>query len=95
MVTTNENIINRKIILLKRGFSVPSLARKLGYTPQGVLKVINGKFKSVNQSSAMLTAVASALEVTKEEFWPEFYGPVADTVSHDENIIDQQSAVNS
>jgi lambda repressor-like predicted transcriptional regulator len=94
MVTTNENIINRKIILLKRGFSIPLLAKKLGYTPQGVLKVINGKFKSTAQSGAMLNAVAGALGVTKEEFWPEFYESPANMVSHNVKINEATGAVN-
>jgi len=90
MVTTNVNIINRKIIMLKCGFSVPSLAKKIGYTPQGVLKAINGKFKSTTQSAAMLNAVADTLGVSKEEFWPEFYGLADNIESHDATVAEKK-----
>jgi transcriptional regulator with XRE-family HTH domain len=74
MVTGNKNIINRKIILLEKGFTVTSIAKKLGCSRQGVNKYITGNIKRLDQCS-MLDSISDALGVSKEGFWPEFYGP--------------------
>lgn len=79
MVTTNENIINRKIILIKKGISIASLSEKLPYTRQGVNIAIVGK----SRSKTMHLAICTALGVSLEEFFPEFY---VSTVSHDATI---------
>jgi len=75
MLTINPFVIKRKVIILEKGFpSVAALAKKIGHSRPGVGKVINGKFKSVDQSAAMLDAIVNELEIEKEAFWPEFYG---------------------
>jgi len=75
MLTINPFVIKRKVIILQKGFpSVAALAKKIGHSRPGVGKVINGKFKSVDQSAAMLDAIVNELDVEKETFWPEFYG---------------------
>lgn len=49
-----------------------------------VYKAINGNFKSACRSTLLFTAIANILGVTKEEFWPEFYG--ASETGKSENV---------
>lgn len=88
MLTKKQAIINRKIVMLQKGLNNTSLAAKIGCTRIGVYQAISGRFKSVKHSSLMLTSIANALGVTKEEFWPEFYGETENGKS--ENV--QQNA---
>ena len=75
MLTINSFIIKRKVIITQKRFrSVAALATKIGYSRPAVCKAINGSFKSVKQSAALLDKIANELGVTKEDFWPEFYG---------------------
>jgi hypothetical protein len=84
MVTDDQNIINRQIIMLQKRLTVTTLAKKINKTRQGVNRVIVGDFKSVDRSADMLDAVSRELRVTKESFWPEFF-PAADVSGNNEN----------
>lgn len=88
MLTKKQAIINRKIVMLQHELNNTSLAKKIGCTRVGVFQAIQGNFKSTKHSSLMMTSIANALGVTKEEFWPEFYG--ASETGKSENV--QQNA---
>jgi len=85
MVTNNQNIINRKIILLRRELTVTRLAKRINKTRQNVNNVINGDFKSVDRSSPTLDAISNELGITKESFWPEFFPTANNSNKKNEN----------
>ena len=74
MLTKKQNINNRKIILLQKDIKEKEIAKRIGVSDVTVYKAINGNFKSAIRCSLLFTAISNVLGVTKEEFWPEFYG---------------------
>lgn len=70
MLTDKENIINRKVILLQKGYSQRSLAKAAGCSSAAITFAITGKTKS----RSMHEKIVSILDVPIAEFWPEFYG---------------------
>lgn len=91
-MSINENnlIINRKVLLVKHGESNASLARKCGCTAQAMSQAILG----ITHSLRIHRAVCTILGVELAEFWPEFYGPIEKSVSHDAKINEVHEAVN-
>lgn len=86
MLTSKEHIINRKIIIMRAGFTQTAFAQKVGISRIGLYKALTGQTKNKN----MHVRICDAISVSKEVFWPEFYG----TVSHDSTINDQAVGVN-
>jgi lambda repressor-like predicted transcriptional regulator len=65
----DQNLINRRIALLRCGHSQATLAKAIGVTPAAITFVMTGKTKS----PAMHKKIADKLGVTLAEFWPEYY----------------------
>lgn len=66
------------------------LARDLGVTPAAIGQSINGKVQSLR----MHRIIAQKLGVELAEFWPEFYGPIKNAVSHDCTVNEVHESVN-
>jgi predicted DNA-binding protein YlxM (UPF0122 family) len=85
MLTKKQNIINRKVILLKSDLSIPQVAKKVGVSRVHVGDMINGYIRSVERSAKTMDAIISVINesssepVRKETFWPELYGANRDT----------------
>jgi len=99
MLTPKEHFINRKSIIEKDSGTQIAFAKKVGISRIGLYKAIS----CITKSKKMHELICDALpvSVSKEIFWPEFYGPDAtnnnvnvDTVSHDATVNDQTAAVN-
>lgn len=86
-INENPHIINRKVMLVQKGYSNARLAREIGVTPQALSQAIRG----ITHSLRIHRAVVTKLGVSLIEFWPELYG---DVVSHDSIISEEASAVN-
>jgi lambda repressor-like predicted transcriptional regulator len=86
MLTDKQNIINRKITLMRKGFSQRALAALVGCSPAAITFVINNKTKS----RQMHERIVAVLGVSLAGFWPEIYGPevVAAAVGTAENSCD-------
>jgi lambda repressor-like predicted transcriptional regulator len=91
MLTPRVNFLNRKNIIEKAGFTQTAYAEKMGMSRIWLYKLIHDPTKN----EAMHVLMCESLGVSKEVFWPEFYGPDAvgnssngDTVSHDPEIND-------
>lgn len=88
MLSNNKNIINRKIILLSKGFNLTTLAHSTGYSiPSICIAVKQGK----KQSRTLHDAIVSVLGVSLAEFWPELYG--ADIVNNNSNKVSHDATV--
>ena len=72
----NNNVISRKIIMLKAGLSETAAARSLGVKPQAVHNEIAG----VRASRRVREGLCELTKTTPEEFWPEFYPQKEDAV---------------
>lgn len=94
MLTSKQNIINRKVILVQRETSIRKVAEAIGHSPAAVMFAIN----KCGQSRRMHEKIAGALGVTLAEFWPELYGPdgikCENSVSHDSTINESFTNVN-
>jgi lambda repressor-like predicted transcriptional regulator len=91
MLTSKQHIINRKIIIMQSGMTQARLARKIGITYMGLYKAMNG----ITKNPQMHKRICDALGVTKEQFWPEFYGDDrGNAVRHDATVAVEASAVN-
>lgn len=64
----NENILNRKIILLRAGLTLVMVGGALGVTPQAITNEVNGRFKS----RRIRKGLCELTNTTLDEFWPEF-----------------------
>lgn len=82
IVNENQNIINRKVIMLQKGYNLPKLAKEVGHTSQAVSQSIQGRSKSLR----IHRNIAQILGVSLVEFWPELYGPMPKLVSHDATV---------
>jgi len=82
IITTKEQIINRKIILIQKGKTGPVIAKEIGCSAPTVFLAIAGKTQSILRHRQ----IAEALGVPMAEFWPEFYGPIN---ANAENIVHQ------
>lgn len=92
MINENQNIINRKVVMLQKGYNLPKLAKEVGHTKQAVSQSIQGRSTSLR----IHKTIAGILGVSLVEFWPELYGPVpvVNTSSHDVKVNDPAGAVN-
>lgn len=96
MINKNENIINRKVMLIQAGLTVGSLAEKINLTGQTVGQAIMGKSKSYRTH----VRIAAFFQRPMVEIWPELYAVVPDiefvkgTVSHDSRINENVNQVN-
>lgn len=70
MLTSKQHIINRKVVIMQSGMTQLEVAKKIGFTFVGFYKVMQG----INKNPQTHQRICDALGVTKEEFWPEFYG---------------------
>ena len=70
MLTSKEHIINRKIIIMRAGFTQTAFAQKAGVSRIVLYRALTGETKK----KQMHTRICDALGVSKEVFWPEFYG---------------------
>lgn len=84
MLTSKRHIINRKVIIMQSGMTQLEVARKIGFTFVGFYKAIQG----INKNPQTHQRICDVLGVSKEEFWPEFYGETENGKS--ENV--QQNA---
>ena len=69
-VTKRENIINRKILIMKSGRTQRRVYEMVGVTRMGFYKALCG----ITQNPVLHEKIAKAVNVPKEIFWPEFYG---------------------
>jgi lambda repressor-like predicted transcriptional regulator len=76
-VTENQYIINRKVIMLKTGHSLGSLAEHVGHTKQAVSQAIQGRSTSLR----IHRKIADVLNVRLVDFWPELYGEPTTTTT--------------
>lgn len=96
MINENKNIINRKVMLVRAGLTVGSLAEKLKLTKQTINTAIIGKSKSYRTH----VRIAAFFQLPMVEIWPELYAVVPDiqfvegTVSHDSRINENVNPVN-
>jgi len=98
MLTKNENIINRKVTLLQKGFTLAKMAAQIGYSIPTISKAVNNQSKNSRDVHEKMVFV---LGVSLAEFWPELYGPDVvnnngnrKTVSHDSQINESLTVVN-
>ena len=87
MLTTKQNIINRKIIMLSSGMKQCEIADKLHVVRQTLNNYIIGS----RQNKETQKAICNLLNVAPEEFFPEFFD---NPVSHDATVNDEVGAVN-
>ena len=87
MLTTKQNIINRKIIMLSSGMTQVEIADKLHVVRQTLNNYILGTRKNEETQKA----ICNLLNVSLTEFFPDFY---CNPVSHDSTINEQAGAVN-
>lgn len=88
MVNKNDHFVNRKIMLMQAGFTVKTLAEKIGMTKQTVHPAISGKSTSYRCHSL----IARELQRPLVEIWPELYAVVPEKeISHD-SIVNNLSA---
>jgi len=85
-VNENNNIINRKLVLVRKGINQRGLARALGYTPAAIQHAISGG----GTSYRIHRRIADYLRVSMVTFWPELY----DNLSHEAASADMAAAVN-
>lgn len=78
MINENEHIINRKVILIQKGYNAARMAREIGVTPQALSQAIRGKTHSLR----IHRAICEKLDLPLAELWPELYAYVP-KVSHD------------
>lgn len=91
MLTNSTHLINRKIIILQRGFSQRKLAEAVGCSPAAITFVMTGK----TRRRAMHDKIAAVLGVPVAELWPEFYDAVNEKkVSHDSKLNEINESVN-
>lgn len=76
-INESQEIINRKVILVQKGYSNARLAREIGVTPQALSQAIRG----ITHSLRIHRAVVTKLGVSLVEFWPELYG---EAIEHQE-----------
>ena len=76
-VIENQYIINRKVIMLKTGHSLGSLAEHVGHTKQAVSQAIQGRSTSLR----IHRKIAEVLNVRLVDFWPELYGEPTTTTT--------------
>ena len=88
MINENQNIINRKVILVQNGYSAARLAREIEVTPQAISQAIRG----ITHSLRIHKAICHKMGVPLAKFWPELYGD--NPVSHDATVNEQTGAVN-
>jgi len=89
-VIENQYIINRKVIMLKTGHSLGSLAEHVGHTKQAVSQAIQGRSTSLR----IHRKIAEVLNVRLVDFWPELYGDVEQKNFHDSPIEATEQTVN-
>jgi len=89
MINENKHIINRKVILIKCGYSAAKLAREIGVTPAAISQAIRGTTHSLR----IHKAISDKLDVALVDFWPELYGYVP-RVSHVEKVNEINEIVN-
>ena len=70
MINENQHIINRKVVMLQKGYSLPALAEHVGHTKQAVSQAIQGRSTSLR----IHRKIAGVLDVALVDFWPELYG---------------------
>ncbi len=65
-----ENIINRKILIIKSGRTQRRVAEIVGISRISLYKTLCG----INKNPETQKKIARAVNVPKEIFWPEFFG---------------------
>jgi lambda repressor-like predicted transcriptional regulator len=90
IINEKLHFINRKKILVEKEMNQAQLARKAGCTPQALSNVLRG----ISHSWRIHRAVCAVLGVELAEFWPEFYGPIKNAVSHDCTVNEVHENVN-
>jgi len=89
MINENKHFVNRKIMLIERGYTVRTLANAIGMTIQAVNPAING----TSTSYRCHARIAAVLGKPMVEIWPELYSGVPEIsnikVSHDSTVTDQ------
>ena len=78
-VNENNNIINRKLVLVRNGINQRGLAKALGYTPAAIQNAISGG----GTSYRIHRRIADYLGVPMVTFWPELYDNMAAAQSVD------------
>jgi len=86
----NPYVIQRKVVMIQKGYNLPRLAKTVGHTKQAVSLSIQGKSTSLR----IHKQIAEVLGVSLVEYWPELYDYHPNPVSHDANLNDQAGAVN-
>lgn len=89
-INEKAHFINRKKILVEKEMNQAELARKADVTPQALSNALRG----VSHSWRIHRRVCEVLGMELAEFWPEFYGPIVKTLSHDCNINEPDTNVN-
>lgn len=93
MVNKKQHIVNRNILLIQKGYTVPSLAKAIKYTRQSVHDAIYGK----STSYRCHRRIAIQLQMPLVEIWPELYGVVPKSIIYAQvnEINESMNAVNS
>ena len=78
-----NEILNRKIVLLRAGLTMRKIAREIGVVPQAITNEVNGRICSrrVRDGICRLTGT------TYEEMWPDFHGKRKRKQHHDDTTI--------
>jgi len=90
MLTTKEDIINRKVIMLKADYNAAKLAKAIGCSTTAILLAINCKTISLK----LHRKITDILGVSLVDFWPELYGPIVNNISHDATVNESLSKNN-
>ncbi len=70
MLTSKQHISNRKAFIIQSGRTQKEVYEKIGVSRIGFYKAIY----CITKNPKMHELICNALSVSKEEFWPEFYG---------------------
>jgi transcriptional regulator with XRE-family HTH domain len=86
-IEKSQDIINRKMKIMKLGHTQDSLASAAGIKPQVVSRAFHGKVSSI----VIYKKIAAVVGETLVGFWPDIFNVIP---SHDSNINNIHDSVN-
>lgn len=81
MINQMQNIINRKVIIKRKGYSGNRLAEELEVTSSAISNTIRG----ISMSFNLQKKICDILGVSLVDFWPELYGAITKNITSEIN----------